>query len=458
MKRLVGWLRSLLKSADSAETAEWKAVLLAAAVVGVVGIVAFAAQFSGTDVVSVATSGVIIGGASGLGGALLGFLFGIPKSTAKATDGSYQPNTNLEEISDWLTKILVGVGLVQLGRATKALGKFAKVLAPAFGGRAASAGFGLAVVVYFAVCGFLLSYLWTRIQLTPELQLADLVDKRIDQKADQQNQSDAAALSTVNRQLSPPGGATSQPTPDDIADAVTKASAPVKVQIFQAAVDTRRTGWRNQDSAVMERSEPVFRALISADSDQRFHRNFAQLGYVLKDKTPADLPGALQMLSKAIEIRDKLEPGGWALYEFNRAIVRIRQDPTVQGQSATDVRATIVADLKVAAKDPYVRTLLAEDPIPAWRQRNQVTDDELGLSAPAPPAASTGGSSATVAALAGQAAAPPQPAAGALAQQSEPVEGREATGAPRSPAGPPTAPAQESPTLPTRAPGDHSDT
>ena len=56
---------------------------------------------------------VLAWGAFSLGG-VLGFLFGIPRtSEAAATRGvelQHLPNTNLEQISDWLTKVLIGVG------------------------------------------------------------------------------------------------------------------------------------------------------------------------------------------------------------------------------------------------------------------------------------------------------------------------------------------------------------
>ena len=53
----------------------------------------------------------------------MGFLFGVPWATQQITreregtirgQHSYLPNTNLEQISDWLTKIIVGVGLVEI--------------------------------------------------------------------------------------------------------------------------------------------------------------------------------------------------------------------------------------------------------------------------------------------------------------------------------------------------------
>ena len=67
-------------------------------------------------------SGLFLAGASTLVGSLAGFLFGVPvREREPGTDDTgsanrsigYRPNTNLEQISDWLTKIIVGIGLVQ---------------------------------------------------------------------------------------------------------------------------------------------------------------------------------------------------------------------------------------------------------------------------------------------------------------------------------------------------------
>src|SRR4051812_22645802 len=74
-------------------------------------------------------SGVALAAATA--GAVAGFIFGIPRSLqgdAPAADGvmrgavaTPRDNTNLEQISDWLTKILVGVGLTQIGHLGAAL-------------------------------------------------------------------------------------------------------------------------------------------------------------------------------------------------------------------------------------------------------------------------------------------------------------------------------------------------
>jgi hypothetical protein len=118
-------------------------------------------------------------------GWVLGLLFGIPRTLARS-QGTQSPaqepqlsgdgravkntsrvNTNLEDISDWLTKMLVGVGLTQLYSVPYFVWKVA--------GKLDANGFGwdkhgqlLAVVVffYFAPGGFWLSYVGTRTILT----------------------------------------------------------------------------------------------------------------------------------------------------------------------------------------------------------------------------------------------------------------------------------------------------
>src|SRR5688500_2738159 len=65
---------------------------------------------------------LLIGGAFFTAGGLIGFLFGIPKllqNTALVPEEVSKKtvivhNDNLVQISDWLTKIIVGVGLTQL--------------------------------------------------------------------------------------------------------------------------------------------------------------------------------------------------------------------------------------------------------------------------------------------------------------------------------------------------------
>lgn len=72
--------------------------------------------------------GLFLMGAGVSIGSMLGFLFGVPRSNVHlGPDGqaetgdepAYVPNTNLETISDWLTKVVVGVGLVETFSAAR---------------------------------------------------------------------------------------------------------------------------------------------------------------------------------------------------------------------------------------------------------------------------------------------------------------------------------------------------
>lgn len=134
---------------------------------------------------SIGAAGLIAVGAT-LAGSILGFLFGIPrartalsKSTGSSRQMSYAPNTNLEEMSDWLTKIIIGVGLVQLGPIVDAFSKasesarVAMNLAP--GGQLIAG----ALILSFVGIGFLATYLWARTSLAGTFALADEIQDRL---------------------------------------------------------------------------------------------------------------------------------------------------------------------------------------------------------------------------------------------------------------------------------------
>lgn len=120
---------------------------------------------------------LLIAAAATIVGVLLGFLFGIPRvaargASADAANGDgpqLETNTNLEAISDWLTKIIIGVSLV---RAKEIAGAFDQLLdnlakydlpRPLMGG----------LLIFFLVAGFLNGYLWTRLILTRYFSMSE---------------------------------------------------------------------------------------------------------------------------------------------------------------------------------------------------------------------------------------------------------------------------------------------
>ncbi len=108
-------------------------------------------------------------------GLLVGFVFGIPRApsepdgaktgaAAEAKESGYAPNTNLEQISDWLTKIIVGVGLVEAGNIRDALAFLGDSAKGALAPEVPGASFVTQVVIIVsAVMTFLAGFLWTRL-------------------------------------------------------------------------------------------------------------------------------------------------------------------------------------------------------------------------------------------------------------------------------------------------------
>lgn len=115
-------------------------------------------------------------------GSLLGFLFAIPRAISGRDDspgkGQLRPrlaaNTNIEQISDWLTKLLVGVGLVELKDLPHGLMGAAAFVAHGLGSEDALVQFSAALLVFFPIEGFLGGYLATRIFFQGIIERSDM--------------------------------------------------------------------------------------------------------------------------------------------------------------------------------------------------------------------------------------------------------------------------------------------
>lgn len=89
---------------------------------------------------------------------------GQPAASVSVNASRTGVNTNLEEISDWLTKIIVGVTLTQIPKILAHLHMIAQIIAGSFGGDS-RISFAYALMTYFSVSGFLGGYLLTRLYL-----------------------------------------------------------------------------------------------------------------------------------------------------------------------------------------------------------------------------------------------------------------------------------------------------
>jgi len=166
-----------------------KRTLAAIGFITVLALVFLGCLFSGGRIPFALGTYLLIAGALFVSGGMLGFLFGIPKidktisstssvaavpvlpGTTPAPVGmltsnsrfNFSDNANLEEISDWLTKIIVGLTLVQFNNIKKMLDEGAKSI-----NRTLELTyydfyvFGYAMIIFYLVMGFLVSYFWTR--------------------------------------------------------------------------------------------------------------------------------------------------------------------------------------------------------------------------------------------------------------------------------------------------------
>ncbi|WP_300759798.1 response regulator [Janthinobacterium sp.] len=177
-------------------------------------------------------------------GMLLGFLFGIPRTLPSGTVNAEPPetrtndgapatstgpgntsntlflgtptpmeiNSNLVEVSDWLTKIIVGVGLIELKSLPATARSVAAFIAPSLG---VDAPTGMAVVggimLFFSVHGFLIGYLLTRIYLSIIIKRADSIVKNESVRLESGKEIDVAELSRLQ-----------QKSLDDLQEAVTR--------------------------------------------------------------------------------------------------------------------------------------------------------------------------------------------------------------------------------------------
>jgi hypothetical protein len=122
---------------------------------------------------SVFAVGAITAAATLMVGGMLGFLFGLPRTLERVEAGAIlATNGSLDQISDWLTKILVGLGLVQIGKLAHGIGRLSSDIAPALGAGMGGRTLATCILVYSLANGFLIGYLGTRILLSPLLKAA----------------------------------------------------------------------------------------------------------------------------------------------------------------------------------------------------------------------------------------------------------------------------------------------
>ena len=239
-----------IRTGDSGAIADWFTTYFFFTGIALLVVFDFAAAYEGGRLLAfrVAGFGILLAGASTVMGWVFGLLFGIPRSLArpqstivssapgatgvsqpqnsqnvpnsrspgqnasatgglaanssvqgeprKANQATSRVNTNLEDISDWLTKTIVGVGLTQLYFIPSFMWRVSGMLnAQGILWMGSGQAFVLLTAIYFGFGGFWLGYVGTRTILT---RLFDAIDSPADTIG-------AAAIDPFNIRLSADG-------------------------------------------------------------------------------------------------------------------------------------------------------------------------------------------------------------------------------------------------------------
>ena len=142
---------------------------------------------SGTVDVGVGVTAFLLFTAAAAVGSAFGFLFGLPRARLTdqlATTGSAHPdsrtpsshylaNSNLIKVSDWLTTIVIGLGLVNLGNAVPALRTLASALQAPLGGAPYAGAIGVSTLIGGCIGGFILVYVYTSTRVRQLLEDSD---------------------------------------------------------------------------------------------------------------------------------------------------------------------------------------------------------------------------------------------------------------------------------------------
>lgn len=176
----------------AARETQWGVVYVSAGVLSAMLVISFllslsVAQSAGTDsgkAIGIGVTAFLLFTAAATMGGAVGFLFGLPRSRfadqvaggQSDTSGSgaattqlpastrFLTNSNLIKVSDWLTTIIIGLTLVNLGGILPAVGDLGAALKEPLGGAVYAGAVGVSIIVGGSVVGFLLFFMWTSIR------------------------------------------------------------------------------------------------------------------------------------------------------------------------------------------------------------------------------------------------------------------------------------------------------
>lgn len=316
---------------------------------------------------------ILTGLASLSGGAILGFLFAFPKaapvekpelSDSESASVTHSVNANLNEVSDWLTKMIVGLGLVNLAKIDSWLLKAGKEIGGDFDGQIIVA----VSIPFFAAAGFLLTYIKTRVDLAPALAeadhrtLGDVINEKVKQVVEDQAAKDLEVRETIQAVLDGSEERSqreidqevSSASPTALADIAVRAQAQnqLGLNILKSSDDP---GHRHKARRLIQKAIPILKAL--ARENPHYRQNHVELGFALVyvGETGEDFKLAKDHLTEAIR-RAGGEKATGGSYQLARAAanlkyLRVAENSTLSEEGRQDIRDLIAQDLESVARN-----------------------------------------------------------------------------------------------------------
>ncbi|MDP2409079.1 MAG: hypothetical protein Q8M26_02210 [Pseudolabrys sp.] len=310
-------------------------------------------------------------------GGLLGFLFGIPRTlqgnvvvnspaastpagaTPAATTtgkGSAQPgrafagNSNLEEISDWLTKIIVGVSLVQAGTIYAHVVSLANRFKASVSEAPGADVMFMLVLTAALVGGFLFLYLETR---TRVMSLLTDVEAVIGPTPALEEPAIKTALQT------PIGGRGTNVTPSSTED---EQLLRVPYGALKTGAELAAWGSAQARAGNFQAANQALRDAIAKEPDKK--------DYLVRLADVLERQGSTQAAQALIAEAEQKEGDNLAL--LKRDLVQVLYEPAPESfQKALPIAAKLLARPD-GANDPFVRlwTAAAEGQRFAWLAQN----------------------------------------------------------------------------------------
>ena len=200
------------------------------------------------------------------------------------------------------------------------------------------------------------------------------VKTEVDRHHSEKSNNDSKALQLVGIQL----GDTCSPVEpiQELSNAIDAASPTTREGIFHMTKEARHNAWHQGKKGMIERTIPIFTALLKSDTSAQCHRHFAQLGYAYKDQQRPDWQQAEQALKQAIDLCKKIGKSTPAHYLFNWAVCVINLDnlEQLEQELAQQIRKDVKHALLKASSFPELDKVIQNDTrIAAWLKKHKLS-------------------------------------------------------------------------------------